>query len=67
MKFKDKKDFVAIAKKFAWTDGDKHSYIPDIKEQMQDWTPHEWVVKAMEKAYTQGLEDAVSIHKEKLK
>lgn len=55
-KFKEKKDFVAIAKEVAWKHGDKHSYI-----QMDDWSPHPWVVEAMEKAYTQGLEDCRKI------
>lgn len=61
MKFKDKKDFIDIARELAWINSHKHSYIPDTKGQMQYWTPHEWVLQAMEDAYIQGLEDAIKI------
>ena len=52
-KFKDKKDFIAIAENIL-----NSTRIPaEVKEI------HPWVVEAMEKAYTQGLEDCRKIHK----
>lgn len=52
-KFKDKKDFVTIAENIL-----NSTRIPAEVKEIQPW-----VVEAMEKSYTQGLEDAVRIHK----
>ena len=50
-KFKEKKDFVTIAENIL-----NITRIPaEVKEI------HPWVVEAMEKAYTQGLEDCRKI------
>lgn len=61
MKFKNKDDFVTIARSFAFDDKHLHGYIPDDVQLLSDWTPHDWVLKAMDAAYTQGLADCKEI------
>ena len=43
-----------------WIKGDPRLY-RDLSELHRE--PHAWVLEAMEKAYTQGLEDCCKIHK----
>ena len=56
--FKSKQDFIATAQGIAWKHRGKHDYLPMEHAAIHQWQPHTWVVEAMEKAYTQGLEDS---------
>ena len=61
MKFKDRLDFIEIARKSAWKSRYNHDYIPVTEGVMQQWEPHYWVIEAMNVAYTQGLADCKEI------
>ena len=66
-KFKTKQDFIATAQEVAWKNRGHHDYLPAEHSTLQQWKPHAWVVEAMEKAYTQGLEDCKAIHTKETK
>lgn len=61
MKFKDKDYFITIARSFAYDARYLHDYIPEDVQLFSNWVPHDWVVKAMDAAYTQGLADSKEI------
>ena len=61
-KFKTKQDFIATAQEVAWKNRDHHDYLPAEHSTLQQWKPHDWIIEAMDKAYTQGLEDCRKIH-----
>lgn len=57
-KFKDKKDFIVIAKDTAYNLSSQQEYLPKSQQELDEFVVHEWVLRAMDIAYTQGLEDA---------
>lgn len=61
-KFKTKQDFIATAQEVAWKNRGHHDYLPAETFTLDKWGPHAWVIEAMDKAYTQGLEDCKKIH-----
>ena len=61
--FKNKQDFIDTPRAVAIKHRGKYDYNLVEHATIHQWEPHAWVLEAMEKAYTQGLEDCCKIHK----
>lgn len=43
-----REDAIALARVYARTSAERHSYLPTTKEEAETWMPHEWVVEAIQ-------------------